>query len=243
MKTDLTSMESNAVTLYRNKLHGILSTISKVHNDYPFGSFVTYVPSRCRTIYLYLSDLAEHTENLHYNSKSCITISRTTDNGDIQNSERLTLIGDLSPVQDKDFEDCGKRFHSILPESKKYSEMHDFKFYQLSIKSARWIGGFGKIAWLDDQSWSDRTPEWQSSEDKIISHMNEDHGNTISSSLNAQHNIKDETAKISFISIDGYYTKSRKGIYFIQFPRPCFTVDEFKDTLIELAKEYRSFEL
>ena len=29
--------------------------------------------------------------------------------------------------------------------------MHDFKFYQLTIKHARWIGGFGQIAWLDQK--------------------------------------------------------------------------------------------
>ena len=58
MKTDLTSMESNAVTLYRNKLHGILSTISKVHNDYPFGSFVTFISGQDRSIIIYASDIA-----------------------------------------------------------------------------------------------------------------------------------------------------------------------------------------
>ena len=112
-------MDYNATKLYRNRLHGILSTVSKEHNDYPFGSFVTYVPSKCRTAYLYLSDLAEHTENLHYNSKSSITISRPNDSGDIQNSERLTLVGDLGAVVEKYLDDCKMRFHSIFTESKK----------------------------------------------------------------------------------------------------------------------------
>ena len=242
MKTDLESMEDNAVKLYRNKLHGILSTISKIKDDYPFGSFVTYVPSRCRTVYLYLSDLAEHTENLHYKSKSCLTIFRSNDDGDIQNSERLTLVGDLVPVPENDLDDCSKRFYAILPDSKKYSKMHDFKFYQLSIKCARWIGGFGKIAWLDEGKWSDINPEWHGNEDRIITHMNKDHGNTIYSSLNAQHGIQDQTARMSFISIDGYYVKSENNFYFIQFSHPCLTMTEFKDTLINLAKKYRSFE-
>ena len=53
---------------------------------------------------------------------------------------------------EKDLNDCKMRFHSIFPESKKYSEMHDFKFYELKIKHVRWIGGFGKIAWLDKKT-------------------------------------------------------------------------------------------
>ena len=243
MKNSLANMDYNATKLYRNRLHGILSTVSKEHNDYPFGSFVTYVPSKCRTAYLYLSDLAEHTENLRYNSKSSITISRPNDSGDIQNSERLTLVGDLGAVIEEDLDDCKMRFHSIFPESKKYSEMHDFKFYELKIKHARWIGGFGKIAWLDAESWSHKAPDWHGNESKIIDHMNDDHGNTIFSALHGQHGIKDKSAKMAFISTDGYYINCKTGSYFIQFSEPCFTMKKFKDMLIKLAKEYREFEL
>ena len=84
MSIEIDKMDRNASRLYRNRLHGILSTVSKVHDDYPFGSFVTYISSRSRTAYLYLSDLAEHTENLHYKSKSCLTIFKANNSGDIK---------------------------------------------------------------------------------------------------------------------------------------------------------------
>ena len=77
---------------------------------------------------------------------------------------------------------------------------------------------------------------------RICNHMNKDHLNTVRSSLYAQHNIKDKTATMSFINIDGYYVQSKNGFYFIQFPHPCFSVSEFKETLIQLAKKYRSHE-
>ena len=243
MSIDIYKMDRNASRLYRNRLHGILSTVSKVHDDYPFGSFVTYISSRSRTAYLYLSDLAEHTENLHYKSKSCLTIFKANNSGDIQNSQRLTLVGDLGSVPDNDIDHCQERFHSLLPDSKKYAEMHDFKFYQLTIKHARWIGGFGQIAWLDQKKWSDISPEWHDNERRIIDHMNEDHNNSICSALHAQYGIKDQSAKMSFLSIDGYYTKSKNAHYFIQFPDQCTTMKEFKNALVRLAKKYREFEL
>ena len=243
MNVKKNGLEYDATKLFRNSTHGILSTMSKIYKDYPFGSLVTYVSSRSRTVYLYLSDLAEHTENLHYQSHSCLTVYKENKNGDIQNSQRLTLVGDLCPVSMSDLEECKKRFHSILPDSKKYSEMHDFKFYQLNIISARWIGGFGKIAWLDKNNWLNQDPDWQKNENRIIDHMNKDHQNTISSSLSAQHNIKDKSAIMAFLNIDGYFVKSKNFFYFIQFPHPCFSVSEFKKTLILLAKQNKSYEL
>ena len=73
--------------------------------------------------------------------------------------------------------------------------------------------------------------------------MNNDHGNTIFSALHGQHGIKDKSAKMAFISTDGYYIDCKEGSYFIQFSEPCFTMEKFKDMLIKLAKEYRDFEL
>ena len=74
MKAELKDYENDAINLYRSTDTGILSTLSKKHNDYPFGSFVTYVTAGSRTAYLYLSDLAEHTKNLRHKSKLFICL-------------------------------------------------------------------------------------------------------------------------------------------------------------------------
>ena len=59
-----TKYEQNAINLLRNSNSALLSTISISVKDYPFGSYVSYVSGRDRTIYLYLSDIAEHTKKL-----------------------------------------------------------------------------------------------------------------------------------------------------------------------------------
>ena len=152
-------------------------------------------------------------------------------------------MGDLKLVEEQNIKDCKKIFFSILPESEKYSKMHDFNFYQLEIKHARWIGGFGKIFWLDSQDWEYMSPKWINMEDGIISHMNRDHSNSISSSLNAQYGIKDKEAKMLLLNVDGYYTSSKSGIYFIQFECPCVSVKQYKNALIELANKYKKYEI
>ena len=63
--TDFNKMhEKEAVSFFRADRTAVLSTISSKHKGYPFGSFVTYVSGWDRTVFLYLSDLADHTKNL-----------------------------------------------------------------------------------------------------------------------------------------------------------------------------------
>ena len=172
MKNFNKNHEKEATAFYRSDKIAILSTISKQYDGYPFGSFVTYVSGWDRTIFLYLSDLADHTKNLKKDHRSCITIYKKNESGDLQNSARLTLIGDLKKVQEKVYEACKERFHNFFPESKAYEQMHDFNFYQISITQARWIGGFGKISWLDPKNWKSVSVDWFGSEKNMIDHMN-----------------------------------------------------------------------
>ena len=96
--------ELNATTLLRSTNSGILSTISKAYRGYPFGSYVTFITGPDRSIYIYASTLAQHTKNLFKDPKACITLSREKKDDDKQNSQRLTLMGDLEPLNDNDKE-------------------------------------------------------------------------------------------------------------------------------------------
>ena len=78
MKSQNKNYEKEAVVFYRSEKIPVLSTISKKYEGYPLGSFVTYVSGWDRTIFLYLSDIADHTKNLKTNHKSCITIFKKT---------------------------------------------------------------------------------------------------------------------------------------------------------------------
>ena len=235
--------EKEAVSLLRNASEGVLSTISVRNEGYPFGSFVTFVSDLDRSILIYASNIAQHTINLKENSKSCLTLFKIDDDFDKQNSSRMTLLGDLKSLPDEETDEVKRRFENFLPESKKYAEMHDFNFYRLHITQVRWIGGFGKIAWLEAKKWQQYKPKWANNESSIIQHMNEDHAGSIASALNAQHAMKDKEAKMFSLSIDGYYIKSKGEIYFISFEEICDDAKEYKDMLIKQANNYRDYEL
>ena len=233
--------EKLAINLMRNCREGVLSTVSKKYEGYPFGSFVTFISGADRSIIFYASDIAQHTINLKNNSKACITLFNLSE-GDKQDSARLSLMGDVKKI-DKDVEEISRQFIEFFPESSQYSNMHDFNFYCLNISQVRWIGGFGKIAWLSSTNWNPIRPKWLKQEKSMIEHMNEDHSNSIVSALNAKLGIKDKHAKMLRLTIDGYYVSSKNKIYFLDFNLPCFTVKQYRDKLVEQAKEYRDFEL
>ena len=233
--------EKLAINLMRNSREGVLSTVSKKYEGYPFGSFVTFISGADRCIIFYASDIAQHTINLKNNSKACITLFNLSE-GDKQDSARLSLMGDVKKI-DKDVEEISRQFIEFFPESSQYSKMHDFNFYSLNISQVRWIGGFGKIAWLSSTNWNPIKPKWLKQEKSMIEHMNEDHSNSIVSALNAKLGIKDKHAKMLRLTMDGYYVSSKNKIYFLDFNLPCFTVKQYRDKLVEQAKEYRDFEL
>ena len=233
--------EKLAINLMRNCREGVLSTVSKKYEGYPFGSFVTFISGADRSIIFYASDIAQHTINLKNNPKACITLFNLSE-GDKQDSARLSLIGDVKKI-DKDVEEISRQFIEFFPESSQYSNMHDFNFYKLNISQVRWIGGFGKIAWLSSTNWNPIRPKWLKKEHSMIEHMNEDHSNSIVSALNAKLGIKDKHARMLRLTMDGYYVSSKNKIYFLDFNLPCFTVKQYRDKLVEQAKEYRDFEL
>ena len=89
-----------------------------------------------------------------------------------------------------------------------------------------------------------KVPNWlMNASDRIIEHMNDDHSNSITSALNAQHGIKDKNAKMEELQVNGYFVLSNQKLFFLEFERVCYSVDEYKAELIKHAKKYRSYEL
>ena len=87
-------------------------------------------------------------------------------------------------------------------------------------------------------------PEWLlNASFRIIEHMNEDHSNSIVSTLNAQHGIKDKNAKMEELQVNGYFALSNQKLYFLEFQQVCKSVQEDKAEPIKHAKKYKSYEI
>ncbi len=237
------SSDLSPVELFRSSDEAVLSTISKSTQDYPFGSFITFMSNTNRDVILYASDIAQHTANFTRDSRACITICGANLKQDKQDRARLSLIGDISKIVDEDADRISSRFFKLFPNSTSYSLVHGFHFYLFKSLRARWIGGFGEIAWLNEHHWQAVAPQWTKNETSMINHMNEDHRNVICSALNARYGVKDPLAEMLALCTDGYYSLSSGERYFIGFDQPCYTEKEVRDALVHQAKSFRPFEI
>ena len=58
-----------------------------------------------------------------------------------------------------------------------------------------------------------KVPNWlTNASNRIIEHMNDDHSNSIVSTLNAQHGIKDKNAKMKNLQVNGYFALSNQKL-------------------------------
>ena len=89
-----------------------------------------------------------------------------------------------------------------------------------------------------------KVPNWLiNASNRIIGHMDDEHSNSIISTLNAQHGIKDKNAKMEELQVNGYFVLSNQKLYFLEFEQVCNSAEEYKAELIKHAKKYKQHEL
>ena len=65
-----------------------------------------------------------------------------------------------------------------------------------------------------------KVPGWLfNSYSRIIEHMNNDHSDSIVSTLKTQHGIKDKDAKMEKLAVNGYFSSSKGKCYFFEFEK------------------------
>ena len=123
----------------------VLGTNGK--DNFPFLSKI--IPMyKNNKLYLLISDLSEHTQNIVLNQNISIYFSLNELNKTKSNNPRLTINGVIKKhvlkKKDKEFIDLLNTYQKIENGSKMWGMFTDFNFYSLIPKRALYIEGFGK---------------------------------------------------------------------------------------------------
>ena len=161
-----------ARVLFNTKDFGVLSTLSVKWEGFPFGSVVPYCLDGDGMPVVLISTIAQHTKNITQDNRCSITI--IAENDDVQANGRLCIIGNMERLIDEE-NDVKERYYRHFPKSKGYDAVHDFSFYRLRPISVRYIGGFGRIHWLEPSEFLINNPFQGQGEDRVVDHMNTDH--------------------------------------------------------------------
>mgnify|MGYP001229025410 CR=1 FL=1 len=73
--------------------------------------------------------------------------------------------------------------------------------------------------------------------------MNDVYSNSIVSTLNVQHGIKDKNAEVEKIEDNRYFASSNEKFYFLEFENVCNFAEKYKTELIKHTKIYRNYDL
>src|SRR5580693_10647922 len=88
---------------------GILSSLSRKHPGFPFGSLMPFaLDSAGRPIFL-ISNMAMHTQNLKADPRCSLFVTQVAADSDPLGSARATLVGNAEPVPEDDLASVRER--------------------------------------------------------------------------------------------------------------------------------------
>lgn len=139
----------SALSLLHEAEHGTLATHSAQLAGYPYASLVPCVVDAGHCPVFCISALAEHTKNLLADPRASLAVVKP-EGGNVQSAARITLVGDAERFEPSP-EMLG-RYLRFQPDAETYLGL-DFIFFRLQPRSARFIGGVGKMGWFESGDW------------------------------------------------------------------------------------------
>ncbi|MBI5330472.1 MAG: DUF2470 domain-containing protein [Betaproteobacteria bacterium] len=212
----------------RGQHSGVLSTVSQRVEGFPFGSVAPFVTDASGCPVILISTLAEHTKNLAADPRCSLIVQPYSP--DMQTVGRATVIGRAAPLPDKDA--LGPRYLRFHPQAEAYFAMHDFQFWRIEPVRVRWIGGFGRIHWVEPEDFllgGSALPEAS-----ILAHMNADHADALAALCRQGHGVEAEPAAVEMIGIDpdGFDVRAgERGLRF-EFPEPALDAAAARAALV-----------
>ena len=164
-----------ALTLVASRSKGTLATIAKEPAGYPYGSFVTYALDGATPVFL-VSRLAAHTQHLEADPRGSLLVAEEGEADPLANG-RVTLVGEVRRVEDPaEVARVRAAYLETHPGAAYYVDFSDFGFFRLAVSAIRYIGGYGRMSWVEPAGWRDATPDPLAEHAAgILAHMNEDH--------------------------------------------------------------------
>ena len=226
----------DARRLLRQQQHGMLSTLSKKLDGYPFGSVTPFVLDHQARPVILISTLAEHTKNIEADPRvSLLTHDAGTD---IQANARVTVVGNCARMADQTA--LKARYLRYFPGAADYFSTHDFFFYRIEPKHIRFIGGFGAIHWIQAAQFVTPDNNLASQEDAIIAHMNTDHQHNLLAYCRHFHGVNANSAHMLGIDTDGFDVRADAQLLRFDFSQPVLDAQDARRALVAMAEACRS---
>ncbi len=234
-------------TLVAGSSRGALSTLAADPEGYPYGSVASYGLDDRGNPLFFVSLMAEHTQNAIRDPRASLLVAEPVAEGaDPLASGRATLMGRLSTISDADRPLARERYLAGNPTAEFYIDFGDFTFYRLDVESIRYVGGYGRMSWVDAADYADAEPDpLVAAAAGIIEHMNADHADA--QVLFCRHLLgRLDTTEATMSAVDRYgfemiaVSPAGRAAVRLGFPEECTTGDEVRKAMVALVGEARA---
>lgn len=132
-----------------------LCTLARDPEGYPYGSLVVVAADADGRPLFLLSKLAEHTGNLLSRPEASVLFVEPAEaDPEPLAAHRVTLLGPCRRIEDAAEIDAARaRFLEAHPSAAAYVTFADFAFYRLEPTALRYVGGFGRMSWVDPAAY------------------------------------------------------------------------------------------
>lgn len=222
---------------------GTLSTHSRKHEGWPFGSVMPYaLDGRGRPILL-ISDMAVHTHNLVGDPRASLLVAQADWSGDPLAGGRVTVMGTVSPVED-DLEEARRLYLTRYENAKYWVDFEDFAFYRMETRDVYFVGGFGVMGWVLAQEYFAAEPDpLADTAPGILQHMNADHADAVLLLARVFGGIDADEATMTSVDRLGFHVRLKRGERIqgarIPFTREVRSPQETRVVLVEMVQEGR----
>jgi heme iron utilization protein len=224
------STAHEARRMLRAHRYGTLSTLSKKFSGYPFGSITPYLVDHDGSLLIFISTLAEHTKNIGLDPHVSL-ITHDQRDPRIQTQGRVTVVGNARPEPNRKY--AGLRYLRYFPEAQIYFEMNDFSFYRISPVAIRYIGGFGKIHWVDIENYTvSQAEDFAKHEEDLLAETNSQQQAVLRNLLRQRHSIVATEVSVIGYDCDGLDVRCEGQIWRLDFPEA--TTNPSLDALVSL---------
>lgn len=211
---------------------------------FPYGSIVNFALASDGSPIFLLSTLAEHTRNFTSDPRASLFVHEGGGgSGDVLALGRVTLLGVVARTDDPD---ARPRYLARHPEAAYYADFKDFAFYCLRVQGIRYIGGFGRMSWTSVDAFAKATADPTTAfAASVISHMNEDHADSLVRLCRHQAGLADTTAaELRAVDRLGFEMNAitPRGPRFVRlgFAAPVETPEQTRAAFVALVNEARN---
>jgi hypothetical protein len=196
-----------------------------------------------RPIFL-ISTMAMHTQNLRADARASLLVTQIDSAGDVLGASRVTLVGDVRPIEEPEVADARKLYLSSYENSKYWVDFDDFSFYRMKVVDVYYVGGFGVMGWVDSSEYDLAKPDpLCDAAAGIVEHMNIAHKDALLTLARVFAGI--EAQDLQMISVDrlGFHVRAKtkdgmRGVR-IAFSREVRDSGETRKVMVEMVQQAR----